>query len=38
MILEFPQGYDTPIRAGQVRLSGGQMQASGSRGRFMMTR
>ena len=29
MILEFPQGYDTPIRAGQVRLSGGQMQRLG---------
>ncbi|HBB85470.1 MAG TPA: type I secretion system permease/ATPase, partial [Sulfitobacter sp.] len=29
MILEFPQGYDTPIRAGQVRLSGGQMQRIG---------
>ena len=29
MILELPQGYDTPIRAGQVRLSGGQMQRIG---------
>ena len=29
MILELPQGYDTVIRAGQVRLSGGQMQRIG---------
>jgi PrtD family type I secretion system ABC transporter len=29
MILELPQGYDTQIRAGQVRLSGGQMQRIG---------
>lgn len=29
MILELPQGYDTMIRAGQVRLSGGQMQRIG---------
>ena len=29
MILEFPQGYDTPIVSGQVRLSGGQMQRIG---------
>jgi PrtD family type I secretion system ABC transporter len=29
MILELPQGYDTIIRAGQVRLSGGQMQRIG---------
>ncbi len=29
MILELPHGYDTPIQAGQVRLSGGQMQRIG---------
>ena len=29
MILEFPDGYDTMIRSGQVRLSGGQMQRIG---------
>jgi ATP-binding cassette subfamily C protein len=29
MILEFPQGYDTLIVSGQVRLSGGQMQRIG---------
>ena len=29
MILELPQGYDTMIQAGQVRLSGGQMQRIG---------
>ncbi len=29
MILELPQGYDTQIHAGQVRLSGGQMQRIG---------
>tara|TARA_R110002049_G_scaffold117332_3_gene270646 strand:+ start:39501 stop:41252 length:1752 start_codon:yes stop_codon:yes gene_type:complete len=29
MILELPQGYDTLINAGQVRLSGGQMQRIG---------
>ena len=29
MILEFPQGYDTPIASGQSRLSGGQMQRIG---------
>ena len=29
MILEFPQGYDTPIVTGQARLSGGQMQRIG---------
>ncbi len=29
MILELPQGYDTQIRSGQVRLSGGQMQRIG---------
>jgi ATP-binding cassette subfamily C protein len=29
MILELPQGYDTVIQAGQVRLSGGQMQRIG---------
>lgn len=29
MILEFPQGYDTMVRADQVRLSGGQMQRIG---------
>ena len=29
MILELPQGYDTPMSAGQVRLSGGQMQRIG---------
>mgnify|MGYP003650114060 CR=1 FL=1 len=29
MILELPQGYDTRISAGQVRLSGGQMQRIG---------
>lgn len=29
MILELPQGYDTLIQSGQVRLSGGQMQRIG---------
>jgi PrtD family type I secretion system ABC transporter len=29
MILELPHGYDTVIKAGQVRLSGGQMQRIG---------
>lgn len=29
MILELPNGYDTMIQAGQVRLSGGQMQRIG---------
>ncbi len=29
MILQFPQGYDTPIVTGQARLSGGQMQRIG---------
>lgn len=29
MILELPKGYDTVVRAGQVRLSGGQMQRIG---------
>ncbi|SFD89779.1 ATP-binding cassette, subfamily C [Sulfitobacter brevis] len=29
MILELPMGYDTPIRASQVRLSGGEMQRIG---------
>ena len=29
MILELPQGYDTQIRSGQVRLSGGQIQRIG---------
>ena len=29
MILELPNGYDTQINAGQVRLSGGQMQRIG---------
>lgn len=29
MILEFPEGYDTRINAGQQRLSGGQIQRIG---------
>ncbi|APE42149.1 protease/lipase ABC transporter permease/ATP-binding protein [Sulfitobacter alexandrii] len=29
MILELPKGYDTMVSAGQVRLSGGQMQRIG---------
>ena len=29
MILELPKGYDTHVSAGQVRLSGGQMQRIG---------
>lgn len=30
IILELPNGYETDIQAGQVRLSGGQMQRSAS--------